>query len=527
MHHLLKHLKFFKFLKYLLLFNPILLSSQGYAIFLDGKGHYALKGETITAPGAATDQGEHQAIEQSFQLQGEARLNEKSSFFMELRLFGDEDSSYMGNEIQPEECEKGENCGNTPQNVLSPGYKPYSPMVTRAFVRFASDYCIVEAGRRPRSWGMGLYLDAGDAPFSRSFSTYDGISCYVNAQKAQTLGFSFGYDKLTETSKSWDKDNSSISYGPSHKNGDVDQYFITIEHDDRLANAGSGFQKHVGIYAAKIVSGSLDKGGLGTDLTIIDLYTGFFINDLSFMAEFLIRLGKTGDPAVTRLGGAKYSKGELAQNTMDAFGGAFRAEWNFGGSGTSLGPQEFGKGNASRHQLFSEYIFAPGDSNGYYDGDDLTVGKNQRKNSAKAMAFNKNFSPALVLFNGKKALDHLAVDGIFHPSRVINSVIFDLGYRYYDQQVGNFETKLIIASLNKSIPSDVKNYYSSQSSKPVGYYGLDLGTEIDLKYWRSFGRELDAGVGIGYLLPGQAFKTNGNTFASNSTSFQSFLAFNF
>ena len=54
------------------------------AFFLTGSGHYSVRGEMRSAPGMAGDRGTHQAIEQSFRLLGEARFNERSSFFLEL-----------------------------------------------------------------------------------------------------------------------------------------------------------------------------------------------------------------------------------------------------------------------------------------------------------------------------------------------------------------------------------------------------------------------------------------------------------
>lgn len=509
-------------------FAAFFTATFAHAIFLDGEGHYALRGETRTAPGASGRRGLHQAIDQSFRLIGEGRLNEKSSMFLELRLFDDERSAYLGDLAHPEQCEKNTDCSSSPQNTSHPGYHPYIPKATQAYIRYASDYCIVEAGRRPRSWGMGLFLDAGDEPFSTSHSIFDGISCDINMQKSQTLGISFGFDKLAETGRTVDKEREdTITHGPSLPHDDVNQFFLAIEHDDRKTNAGSSVTKHVGIYAAKILSGPVSKGGLGTDMTFVDLYTGFFIGNIAMQSEVLFRLGKSADPSTTRLGGARYYRDGPAENKMQSIGGTLQAEWTFAKSGSSIGPEEFGRGNATQHQIFGGYTYAPGDSNGYYEGSDESVGILRRPDQAKAIAFHQNFSPALILFNGRKEIDDLAIDGVFDPSRIMNAQLFNFGYRYKDLAFGHFEVQLITASLNETIPNDVYEYYRLRPTKLIGYYDTDLGWELDLKYWRQFGRELDVGIGGAYLLAGKAWQTHQDHKPTPNMLLQTYLSFNF
>ena len=529
----------------------VLRATNGLAIFLDGEGHYGLRGETRTAPGASSNRGMHQAIDQSFRLQGEARLNEKSSTFLEFRLFEDERSAFLGDDAEAEVCE-GDDCSQKPQNVTHPGYKPYVPRVHRAYVRYASDYCLIEAGRRPRSWGMGMFLDAGNTPFSTSHSIFDGISCDINMQKSQTLGISFGYDKLAERGRKVDtKSEEVINFGPSSKNDDVNQYYLAIELDDRRSNAGAAVTKHVGIYAAKVNSGSVSKGGLETDMTLVDLYTGFYIGNISLKSEVLFRLGKSADPNATRLGGARDSGNAPAVNKMQSIGGGLEAEWTFAKSGSSIGPEEFGRGNATHHQVFAGYSYAPGDVNGYYSSTDEAaeeaIHHKNRGTHAKAMAFHQNFSPTLILFNGRKEIDDLSEDGIFDPSRLMNAQLIHFGYRYKDLGFGQLEVQVATATLNEVAPADVTQFYpvrqasevnkasaadreyvlSRYQGRPIGFYGNDLGWELDLKYWRQFGKEMDVGVGVGYLIPGDAWKTSDGDKPKSNLLVQSYVAFNF
>src|SRR5690242_5994280 len=79
-------------------------SSTGYAIFIDGDGHYALRGETRMNPAFSKETGTYQAIEQSFRLRGEARFNDMSSMFLEFRLFDNPREAYLGDKARPADC---------------------------------------------------------------------------------------------------------------------------------------------------------------------------------------------------------------------------------------------------------------------------------------------------------------------------------------------------------------------------------------------------------------------------------------
>ena len=62
-------------------------SVAAHAFTVDGSGHYAVRGEWQNNPGMNGGTGLHQAIAQSCRLLGEARANDKGSFFLELRIF--------------------------------------------------------------------------------------------------------------------------------------------------------------------------------------------------------------------------------------------------------------------------------------------------------------------------------------------------------------------------------------------------------------------------------------------------------
>ncbi|MEZ4742532.1 MAG: hypothetical protein R3B45_08805 [Bdellovibrionota bacterium] len=534
--------------------GQLALSSASYAVFLDANGHYGIRAETRTAPSMSRSSGLYQAIDQSFRLEGEVRLNDQSSMFLEFRLFDDPRQAYLGDTPQPESCpakrdEDDNSCYGRHQDTSHPGYAPLAPKVTKAYMRYAFDYCIVEAGRRGRDWGLGILLDSGNDPFDTSMSVFDGISCDINMQKAQNLSFSFGFDKLSETgtfpydpftnptapqagSKEKTQEdnyrddlNNPRTFGATQKADDHDQYFFTLEYDSSKTKAPTDLNYKVGMYFANILSSSDGDIGSATDLKFFDVYYGLSLPSFSFKQELIYQGGKSSDPNFARLGGVidYYSP---YRNEIQAFMTAGVLEWTMSKSGSSVGPEEYKQGDANRHLLFLDYAIAPGSSRGYFsavdaagntiaesntDVNELARGNDSNKGAKiSAAAFHQNYKPALIFFNGRPQSDHLRVDGIFDPTRLMNVSLFGLGYRYEDLASGNFEVKLITGRLSEGMPSAVRNYYLSQPlsyPRPVGFYGKDLGYELDLKYWRTINRQIDLGIAGGYALPGDAWQT--------------------
>lgn len=541
--------------------GTLLGSGGAWALFLDGEGHYSLLSELREAPGFAGRRGSYQAIRQNFRLLGELRLNDRISTFLEFRLFDDPRTPYLGDSAQPMTCssreggsvDEGEECRGRHQDTESPRYAPYIPKVTRVYARYAFDYCILEAGRRPRHWALGAFINAGTGPFDVDGSTYDGVNCDINIQKSNTLGVNFGWDRLAETGdRMFDprerrvQDRNEIagmeaeSFGAMRTSDDLDQIFFTILFDDRRANAGGSFAKEIGLYYQRVMGSEEQKlpqsSGAATvshrtEINYIDLYTAFYAGDLAFRNELIFRMGRSADPNWVQHGGRRDDLGQPVRHDLQALAAVGGLEYTLSRSGSVVGPVEYNEGTARRHLLTLDYAFVPGDGDGYYVDDSAQVaaglGEERRDGKVRAMALHRNFRPSLLLLDGPAETRDMRVDGVYDPERLVNVSLFGLGYKYETMTYGSIAVKLLTAQLRDGIPGDVKEAYIAEEARPIGFAGKDLGWELDIRYSYLWGREVDLGVAAGVGLPGSAWQTDRGAAPKNSFLLQTFAAFKF
>ncbi len=501
-------------------------SPSAKAVFVDGHGYYSLRGETRTKPNYQSNESAFQAVDQFFRLDTELRVNDKSSVFVEFKVFEDERESFLGDSAKAQPCPSGSSntkgdCSIDHQNSGEPRYQPYSPKITKLYAKYAMDYCLLTAGRRGRQWGMGILHDDGQRPFSTDASVFDGVTCDINIQKSQTLGFSVGYDKITETGASaLETANADTSFGPSNNGDDLDQFFLTIEYNDHRANAGKNFSKQIGIYFANVIGGDNSK----TDLKIADLYLNFLLQDFVLQNEAVFRLGKSADPSWSLLGAARTRDPlERVSNELQSIALAGSVEYYLSRTGSYLGPKEYNQGNATSHSLFAGYAYAPGDADGYLPEYPEDTNQSQRDRKVTAFAMHPNFKPALLLFNGRQKSEALRIDGVFDPYRVVNATVFNLGYRYQSIENGNFEAKLISASLNETLPGSARE----SGVTGIGYDGDSLGFELDLSYDKQLGKDINFGFAGAIGFAGDAWKLNEGSKTEANYLLQSHLSFMF
>lgn len=521
-------------------FSAFLIAGTSHGFFLDGQGYYGLLGETRIAPDFQKDNGTYQATQVFLDLNGEIKANDRASLNLRLGLSNASGNMNLGDDSRPKTCEPrrstvaGESSDNScvgrNQSIDDVGYNDISPIIREAYASYAFNYCILTAGRRSRDIGLGALYSSGKTPFSSDASVFDGVTCDVNIQKQQDLGFTFGADKLQETG-SWidnpfdrpvsdstlesDYAKRSAGFGTNDPSDDMEQIFFGITYDDlRTKNPGS-FAKQVQIYFSNMLSSDSK-----TDVKFFDLYTAFFYGKFSLKNELIFRLGKSAEPALVANGGQRSSDGNPSVNNVNSIGVAGTLEYTLAQSGAALGPEEFNEGSLRRHLVFADYAYAPGDSDGYYidranetSSNNDQYGESRRDNRAKAMAFHRNYHPALLFFNGHQSSQKFAIGGVYNPERLMNATLYSLGYRYENMESGTIEVKGISGRLLETVPTAVRTYYgtSGSSSRPIGFYGEDLGYEVDFNYTYRYQREVDVGIGLAAAMPGKAWQASSTT----------------
>lgn len=497
----------------------LVLSFDAQAIFVDGSGHYGLLGELRTNQMFTESDDRYQAIRQSFSLLAEARYNDRLSLFFELQLFDDPlKNSFLGDQTKQLPCpteekstdandkQQNQSCREA-QNLTYPFYEKFKPQVTQLYVRYAFDYCLLEVGRRGRDWGLGIFLDSGEAPFSLQQSIFDGITCHINVQKNQTLGFSVGYDSLTETGTNYPAtDNKEPTvFGATNNDDDIHQLFFTIEYDDREAAGNSGFSRVTGGYFATIFAEHHDVGVKFFDLYIALLYKNF----LATRHELLFRLGKSADPSWHKLGGKVAIDDEQVVNELNTIAVSGDVSWTFYEKGSEIDVINNRPKAKHKHTLLAGYVVAPGDSDGYLSAEE------ERDTDVSALALHGNFKPALIFYNAIDTQQRIA--GVYDPQQLVNVNLFWLTYRYDNYLWGAVELKLLTGMLRETDDGD---------GKLIGHHGKALGYELDVNYRYQLRSEVDLGLAAAIAFPGKAWQI-GNQEPHRSVLLQSSVAFKF
>ena len=70
--------------------------------------------------------------------------------------------------------------------------------------------------------------------------------------------------------------------------------------------------------------------------------------------------------------------------------------------------------------------------------------------------------------------------------------------------------KMKVSALLESMPGEVHDYWDTQTTtdRPIGYYGTNLGYELDLAYTYQYRKEVEIGGGLAGGLPGSAWRTS-------------------
>jgi hypothetical protein len=123
---------------------------------------------------------------------------------------------------------------------------------------------------------------------------------------------------------------------------------------------------------------------------------------------------------------------------------------------------------------------------------------------------------------------------------MVNASMMSTGYRYESMENGNFEFKLITATLLEGVPGNLKKQYedakradaangtkNDDGKRPAGFHGKHLGYELDMSYSKRVGKEATLGIAAGFALDGNAWKVDENSEPLSSAVVQTYAAFRF
>lgn len=512
------------------------LSSSAHAFTLSGEGHLSLEAQFRSKPTTQDDEDSLRGVRHNLRLGLEGVISDKASFFTELRISENLRDAYLGNGATSRECQNqnvtptptaaagtaggtaapatvptGPNrCSAGSQDPAEPGYASFRPVLSQLYAQIAFEYCILKAGRRARHWGMGLLYDDGKDPYDTDRSTFDGLSCSLNIDKMQNLGFEVGYDILKETGTELGSP-AIADTGVGSKDDDLHQVFVSMTVDDREKKEDAFFRKHIGIYFGYIFGKDFE-----TKVSVADVYTDLYIGGVRWQNELVFRFGDSANPAFSRYGSSDLGTVEADVN---AFGAGGEVSYVVSEKGSFDGPEELERGTYQSHTVKAVYALASGDDDGY-------AAASARDSDAEAMYLHRNYKPAMMLFNGPSALDGLNVDGVYNADQITNAYVYGLGYEYKNLGIGTIGLTVLGAQLQNDASSAAQA--AASSTNPVfGFGGKDLGFEVDLSYTRKMGKYANLGVEVGYLLPGDAWELHSGSDPENTFGVEAGVQFKF
>ena len=455
-----------------------------YGAFIHASGYFGLLSSGLYNPHFNSLTDDLQATEKYLTLDVEVQSGDLLSLYLDVRLWPETTGSLLGEEV-----------GVMGQEADFYFYNDFTPTVTEAYVEASTRFCLVNVGRRARNVGLGMFWNDASAPFDAQQTLFEGVSCELNSA-VQPLGVTLGVDKLREAD-------------PMNQGDDLSQFFVSVAFDDRQRDAGYDLKKQVALYYAYVSSHKPHDYGEQKD-KYLDILAGLYYKGLSFETEGLIRMGKAKGQSWESLGGRSGQS-----STINAFALYSTLAYELPVSSTE---------NAEyQHEIFVEYVYSPGDEDGYYKGTDTFLTESKRSADITAMPLNMNFKPALILFNMRT--DAFDIDGVYAGDYIVNSHVFGGGYSLAHQKYGEFHAKVIHALMDQEMPDEVYSYFyhyplsadnlpdeyyefPEAAAVPVGFYGRHLGTEVDLSYGYAFTDNLAFSFTAGYLFAGKAMNVD-------------------
>ncbi len=365
--------------------------------------------------------------------------------------------------------------------------------VNQAFVQYdSSEAGRFRAGRIPRHWGLGIWLDDVWKPEGGVRSVSDAVSYTVDFPSALSVT---GY---------WEK----FSEGQlSSRGDDADALTAEILIADELTDAGSsGLSRKLGLAFSKY-----DHSDSGTELRILDIFGIFSFGRVGLEGEVNWPTGKTKSLAFASVGGESKQCPETGNprklfvtcdsQTVDGLNILMRARYLLAGGvagadrTAKLSQIEAARALRPTSQVAESQVLSL--TGGYSKGDsDAFENVSTRDSRITALPMHPNVRPAFLMFSP------LSKDVPGMPGAIVRNVIFVRADYSYESTFGTLTPAVIygrLDSLNKKTTAD---------EKKVGTVN-NVGFEVDVNYSYRTMDGIKLSVDGGLWVPGGAWETSG------------------
>lgn len=467
------------------------LNQKAYAATAQLSGEAALVGEFLS--NMPPKGSEYKGLRVPLGLRLEGRASSNVSVFLDLR--------YNANQY-PEVAFPLGNMEDTTAGARATGNDVNHPFtkfggrgekrewlkVNQAFVQYDSgDAGRFRAGRIPRHWGLGVWLDDEWKPEGGTRSTSDAISYTLDFPSA--LSGSAYWEKISEGSL-------------SSRSDDADALTFEILIADELTDGGSsGLSRRLGLAFSKY-----DHSDSSTELKILDIFGVFSLGRVGFDAELNWPTGKTRSLNFASAGGESVnpdgSTFSRDSQTVEGLNVLMRARYQLSG-GVSLGDKsiKISQTEAARlrrptSQVAESQIL--GLSAGFSRGDSDAFENVKTKDSRiTGIPMHPNVRPALLMFNP------LSADTAGMPGAIVRNVMFARAeYSYESPSFGMLTPAIIFARL------DQLNNKSGTTDTVVGA-NRNIGFEVDMTYAYRTMDGIRFSLDGGLWVPGGAWETSG------------------
>ncbi|MFZ9520852.1 MAG: hypothetical protein ACO3A4_10270 [Silvanigrellaceae bacterium] len=359
--------------------------------------------------------------------------------------------------------------------------------VNQAYVEYMADVGRFQAGRIPRHWGLGVWLDDTWKPEGGSISTSDAISYAVDF--STRLWATAYWEKISEGSLSSRSDDADALTGE------------ILLSDDMTDGGATGVSRKLGIAFSKY-----DHSDSSTELKILDIFGEFAFGRLGLGAELNWPTGKTSSFNFDSLGGESavangptYSR---ESQTVEGLNILVRAGYQLGG-GAAPGDMtsKISQTEAARRRRPTSQVAGSQIINllgGFSRGDaDAFANVKTKDSRITGVPMHPNVRPAFLMFNP------LSQDIAGMPGTLVRNVVFGKAeYSYESPTFGMIAPAVVFARLDQT------NSKTTDGTASVGGNG-NLGFEVDLTYsYRTMDGvrfSLDGGLWV----PGGAWETSG------------------